>query len=120
MATGAPRGRSRSSISRLSWAQRALERLRRDCPDESLLHARVLLTLAYQMSELGDPARSTALLDEAEALHPAATYLVEMNRGLLQVRIGRTAEAIRHFDLAITRLARRRSRRRRGAATRLS
>jgi tetratricopeptide (TPR) repeat protein len=82
-------------------ADRALRLLRRTCPDERKLHARILLTLAYHRSELGELAAAAALLDEAETVDPGSSPLVEVNRGGLLARVGRTDEAIGHFDLAI-------------------
>src|SRR6478752_7113930 len=82
-------------------AQRALRKLRRECPSADALHAWILLTLAYQHSELGHVAEAHSLLDQAEAIDPSIAPRAATNRGGLLVRIGRPDEAIDHFNSAI-------------------
>ena len=88
----------------LRLAERALHRLFVD--DESvrpdpLLHARILITLAYSHSELGRPERAAALLDEASTRSSDALPAVRVARGMLLVRTGRPRDAVRELDEAV-------------------
>ena len=84
----------------LRWGTRALRQLQRDCPDDNALHARILLTLAYQRWHLGELREADELLEQAELVDPAAAPLVAANRGEF-LKASRPAAAIEHFDTAI-------------------
>ncbi|MGS0688134.1 CHAT domain-containing protein [Nakamurella sp. GG22] len=84
----------------LRWGTRALSRLLRECPDEVTLHARILLTLAYQRWQVGDIDAAADLLDRAESVDPASQPRVEANRGEF-LKATHPAEAVKHFDQAI-------------------
>ena len=83
-----------------SWATRALHRLQRDCPGETSLHAKILITLANQRAMLGDLPEALGLLDEAERVDPAAHIRAEANRGEF-FRASRPSVALDHFEMAI-------------------
>jgi tetratricopeptide (TPR) repeat protein len=74
------------------WLRRALAR---SAPD-SALRVRVLLTMAWVEAEQSHVERSLALLDQAEqaaASHPSVAGYTFGQRGLLLLRLGRSAEA---------------------------
>ncbi len=77
-------------------ASRTLRRALSRCPPESALRVRVLLTMAWVEAEQSQVEHSLALLDEAEraaAAHPAMAGYTFGQRGLLLLRLGRSAEA---------------------------
>ncbi len=77
-------------------AARTLRRALDRCPADSALRVRVLLTMAWVEAEQSEVDRSLALLDEAErtaANHPSVAGYTFGQRGLLMLRLGRSAEA---------------------------
>lgn len=92
----------------LRLAERALQQLRSNTnasEDTDLLHARILITLAYNHSELGRPERAATLLDEASVRSADAQPAVRVARGMLLVRTGRPQDAVRELDEAVLALA---------------
>jgi hypothetical protein len=68
------------------------------------LRAHILVSLAYHVAERQSLAAGLALLDEAAAgadLPPRVQALVRSQRGLLYVRAGRAADALREFDATL-------------------
>jgi tetratricopeptide (TPR) repeat protein len=70
------------------------------------LSARILLSLSYPTHELGQRARSIGLLVNAERLASRRslgqlTIVTRAQRGLLLLREGRVAAAVRHLDGAV-------------------
>jgi tetratricopeptide (TPR) repeat protein len=77
-------------------ASRTLRRALGRCAPGSALRVRVLLTLAWVEAEQSEVETSLALLDEAEraaADHPSMAGYTFGQRGLLLLRLGRSAEA---------------------------
>ncbi len=65
-----------------------------------ILHARILVTLAYQRWQVGEIDAAADLLDRAESVDPASRPRVEANRGEF-LKATHPAEAVKHFDQAI-------------------
>jgi tetratricopeptide (TPR) repeat protein len=85
-------------------ATRLLRQALPKCAAESPLRARVLLSLAWVEAEQSRVTRSLSLLDEAEAAaapHPSLRGVTHGQRGLLLLRIGRSAAAREELVLAV-------------------
>ena len=95
-------GNNGHPLSAVRTANHALGLLLRACPDERTLHARILLTLAYQRAELGELSAAMSLLDEAVEVDKGVLPLAEASRAGLLTRNGRPREAMPHFELAIS------------------
>ncbi len=92
-------------LAALRWGTRAWRRLLRDCPDEVTLHARVLITLAYQKWQIGEVDAAGALLDRAELIDPGMSPRVEANRAEF-LKGSNPSKAVDHFGRAIAGLER--------------
>ena len=87
----------------LALAQRALREADRQPGTDPVLRARILIALAYDHSELGDPQRARDLLREA-ADCPEVLPAVWVARGLTHVRTGRPDAALVDPDAAVAQL----------------
>ncbi|HKA69130.1 MAG TPA: CHAT domain-containing protein [Actinomycetes bacterium] len=75
-------------------------------PERDALAARLLISLAHAEAEQGRTAIGLALLDQAEPLTaPEERGILLGQRGLLLLRTGHDAEALRLFDAAVPLLA---------------
>ena len=84
-------------------ARRALREVDREPGGPPVLRARILIALAYDYSELGDPARARTLLEEASDC-PEVLPAVRVARGLTHVRTGRPDAALADLDAAVNQL----------------
>lgn len=88
-------------------ATRLLRQALPKCAPDSPLRARVLLSLAWVEAEQSRISRSLALLDEAEAAaapHPSLRGVTHGQRGLLLLRLGRSAAAREELAQAVAQL----------------
>ncbi len=84
----------------LRLAQQALQTLDGQSNANPVLRARILVALAYNHSERGDPSRAGDLLDEA-ARCAEVLPAVRVARGLILVRTGRPDAAVADLDGAV-------------------
>lgn len=87
----------------LKLAQQALRKADRTPGTEPALRARILIALAYDYSELGDPQRARTLLEEASSCAEVLPA-VRVARGLTLVRTGRPDAALADLDAAVAQL----------------
>ncbi len=92
-------------LAAVRWGERALRRLQRDTPADTELHARILLTLAYQKWLVGEVDTASDLLDLAVSVDAEILPRVQANRGGFLLG-SKPAEAVRYFDEAIEGLER--------------
>ncbi len=71
---------------------------------DSELRGRIYLTLAYQLSELGDLSHAMAALDSAEDAGASHITMARSMRGVLLAKVGQHGRALDEFMKALTEL----------------